>query len=93
MAARFRSRIGREHWEFNRTWYRAGERNRHDRRFGEIVEILGEEYQKAVRTGEALQERSRVPRNELPTKLVISGAAAVIGIVAGVLLSRRGGRA
>ncbi|MFI7637964.1 DUF6082 family protein [Nonomuraea sp. NPDC049400] len=91
MAARFRSRIGREHWEFNRTWFRASERSRHDRRFGEIVE---EEYQKAVRAGEAVPERSRVSRGGLPRGLVAGGLAAVVAVGAGVLLGkRRGGRA
>jgi hypothetical protein len=91
MATRFRSRIGREHWEFNRTWFQASERNRHDRRFGEIVE---EEYQKAVQAGEAVAERSRVSRGRLPLQLVLGGVAAVVAVGAGVLLGkRRGGRA
>lgn len=91
MAARFRSRIGREHWEFNRTWFQASERNRRDRRFGEIVE---EEYQKAVQAGEAVAERSRVSRGGLPPGLVVGGVAAVVAAGAGVLLGRRrGGRA
>ncbi|MGW7480342.1 DUF6082 family protein [Nonomuraea muscovyensis] len=90
MAARFRLRIGREHWEFNRTWYQASERNRHDRRFNEIVE---EEYQKAVQAGEAVAERSRLSRGRLSRGLVVGGMAAVVAVGAGVLLGKkRGGR-
>ncbi|MEU7896487.1 DUF6082 family protein [Nonomuraea sp. NPDC049152] len=91
MAARFRSRIGREHWEFNRTWFRASVRNRHDRRFCEIVE---EEYQKALQAGEAVAERSRVSRGRLPRRLVVGGVAAIVAVGAGVLFGKkRGGRA
>ncbi|MEW1843151.1 DUF6082 family protein [Nonomuraea angiospora] len=86
MAARFRSRIGREHWEFNRTWFRASERNRHDRRFDAIVE---EEYQKAIQAGEAVAERSRVPPGGLSHGLVVGGVAAVVAIGAGILLGKR----
>jgi hypothetical protein len=90
MAGRFRSRIGREHWEYNRTWFRASERNRHDRRFGEIVE---EEYHKAVQAGEAVAERSRVSRGGPPWGLVAGGVAAVVAVGAGMLLGKkRGGR-
>ncbi|MFG6201358.1 DUF6082 family protein [Nonomuraea sp. JJY05] len=91
MAARFTSRLGREHWEHNRIWFQASERNRHDRRFNRIVE---EEYQKAIQAGEAVAERSRVTRSKPPRGLVVGGAAAVVALGAGVLLGRRrGGRA
>ncbi|MEV4115173.1 DUF6082 family protein [Nonomuraea sp. NPDC049695] len=90
MAGRFRSRIGREHWESNRTWFQASARNRHDRRFCEIVE---EEYQKAVQAGDAVVERSRMSRGRLPRGLVVGGVAAAVAIGAGVLFGRRrGGR-
>ncbi|TYB71236.1 hypothetical protein FXF51_02015 [Nonomuraea sp. PA05] len=87
-SARFRSRMGREHWEVNRTWFRASERNHHDRRFGEIVE---EEYQKAVQAGEAVAERSRLTRSEPSRGLVLSGMAVVVAVGVGVLLGRRRG--
>jgi hypothetical protein len=86
MAARFTSRISREHWEFNRTWFQASERNRHDRRFDEVVE---EEYQKAVQAGKAVAERSRVSRGRLPRGLVAGGVAAVVALGTGVLLGKR----
>lgn len=87
IAGRFSSRIGREHWEFNRTWYRASERNRRDRRFGEIVE---EEYQRAIQAGEALKERPRKSQDNLPSRdLVVGAVAAVIAVGVGVLLGQR----
>ncbi|MEV6033978.1 DUF6082 family protein [Nonomuraea sp. NPDC052116] len=89
MAARFRSRMGRDHWEHNQAWFRASERNRHDRRFNEIVE---EEYQRAVQAGEAVAERSRVSRGGLPRELVVGGVAAVVAVGVGVLLGKRRGR-
>ncbi|MGP3937674.1 DUF6082 family protein [Nonomuraea sp. KM88] len=86
MAGRFRSRIGREHWEFNRTWFGAGERNRRDRRFGKIID---EEYYKAVQTGEPMVERSRVSPGGLSRKLMVGGVVAVAAVGAGVLLGKR----
>ncbi|MGR6921147.1 DUF6082 family protein [[Actinomadura] parvosata] len=85
MAARFRSRLGRKHWEHNRTWFRASERNGHDRRFNKIVE---DEYQKAIQAGEAVAERSRVPRGRLPTGLMMGGVVGVIAMGVGVLLGK-----
>ncbi|MFI7470402.1 DUF6082 family protein [Nonomuraea sp. NPDC049646] len=89
MAARFTSRIGRQHWESNRTWYRAGARRRHDRQFCDIVD---EEYEKAVRAGEATAERYRASRGGLRRELVVGGAM-LTALAAGVLLGRgRSGR-
>jgi hypothetical protein len=88
MAGRFRSRIGREHWEYNRTWFRASERNRHDRRFDKIVE---EEYQKAVQAGKAVAERSRASRGGPHWGLVMGGLAAVVAVGAGMLLGKKRG--